>query len=175
MRHNLTGGPSIIFHGKQVKDETQIRNNPDQIVKSVVGYDANALYLWCTAQSMPMGRPRVFRLNEENKLKQVFDPDVSGKQNLWLGEIEKTSPDLRYAIKNGEKCVGPRKRKVDGYSETTNTAFEFDGCYYHGCSCVKRTGLTDPAEIDAFNKLMAERRKSTEKKHNYLPISVISL
>ena len=94
---------------------------------------------------------------------------MSGQQNLWLGKIEKSSPDLQYAIKNGKKCVGPRKRRVDGYSETTNTAFEFDGCYYHGCSCVVRPGLTVPAEIDAFNKLMTERRKSTEKKkHKYL-------
>ena len=74
MRHNLTGGLSIIFHHKQVKDETQIHNNPDQIVKSVVGYDANALYLWCTAQPMPMGRPRVFRLNKEKKVFLLKNP-----------------------------------------------------------------------------------------------------
>ena len=74
MRRNLTGGPSIIFHRKQVKNETQIRNNPAHIVKSIVGYDANTLYLWCTAQNMTMGRPRVFRLNKNQKLEHVFDP-----------------------------------------------------------------------------------------------------
>ena len=65
MRRNLTGGPSIIFHRKQVKNVTPIRNNPAEIVKSIVGYDANALYLWCTSQNMPMGRPRVYRLNSK--------------------------------------------------------------------------------------------------------------
>ena len=47
MRNNLTGGPSIIFHRQQVKDVTPIRGINDKIVKSIVGYDTNALYLWC--------------------------------------------------------------------------------------------------------------------------------
>ena len=76
MRRNLTSGPSIIFHRKQVKNETLIRNNPTRVVKSIVGYDANALYLWCTAQNMPMGHPRTFRLNADNNLQKVFNPDI---------------------------------------------------------------------------------------------------
>ena len=82
MRNNLTGGLSIIFHRKQVKNETLICNNPVRVVKSIVGYDANALYLWCTAQNMPIGQSRVFRLNKGQKLQQVFDPDVNGKNRI---------------------------------------------------------------------------------------------
>ena len=85
-----------------------------------------------------MGRPRVFRLNSENKLRRVFDPDVSEKQIKWLAERVLKYPDLRYDIKNGEECIGPQKLKVDGYCDQTKTAFEFGGCYYHGCKCVKR-------------------------------------
>ena len=100
MRRNLTGGPSIIFHRHQVKDVSLIRNNPAQIVKSIVGYDTNALYLWCMAQNMPMERARVYRLNSESKLlEKVFNPDVSEKQNVWLTELVCKYPDLRYAIK----------------------------------------------------------------------------
>ena len=97
-----------------------------------MGYDANALYIWCTAQSMPMGRPRIYRLNSKKLLEKAFDPDVSEKQNMWMAELVRKYPDLQYAIKNGEHCVGPQKLKVDGYCRQTNTAFEFDGCYYHG-------------------------------------------
>ena len=82
MRRNLTGGLSIIFHCKHVKNETLIRNNPAHVVKSIVGYDANALYLWCTAQNMPIGQSRVFRLNKGQKLQQVFDPDVNEKNRI---------------------------------------------------------------------------------------------
>ena len=58
--------------------------------------------------------------------------------------------------------------KVDGYCHETNTAFEFDGCYYHGCMCVKRSHLKNDEEVAAFKNLMKDRRKSTAKKHAYM-------
>ena len=165
MRNNLTGGPSIIFHHHQLKDVTPIRRSNDKIVKSIVGYDANALYLWCTAQPMPMGRPCVYRLNSEsNLLEKAFDPDVSEKQNVWLTQLVCKYPDLRYAIKNGEQRIGLKKSKVDGYSHQSNTAFELDGCYYHGCTCIKPSRSKNYEKIAALKKLMDERRENTEKK-----------
>ena len=68
-------------------------------------------------------------------------------------------PDLKYGIKNGEQRVGPRRLKVDGYSELKKTAFEFDGCFYHGCNCRVRKG---------YEKVMKERRDKTAEKHVYL-------
>ena len=67
MRANLTGGLSNVFHRCQIKDETPIRNNPNHLVKRVVGYDANALYLSCTGKEMPTGMPRVYRFDKEKK------------------------------------------------------------------------------------------------------------
>jgi hypothetical protein len=68
-------------------------------------------------------------------------------------------PDLQYGIKNGEAKVGWQKLKVDGYSELTDTAFEFDGCFYHGCTCKDHKG---------YEKKMKERRDKTAEKHRYL-------
>ena len=88
MRNNLTGGPSIIFYCRQVKGETPICHNNEQIVHSIAGYDANALHLWCTAQNMPMGQLRAYRRDSESEqLALAFEPDVSGKQNAWLSEL----------------------------------------------------------------------------------------
>ena len=42
-KSNMVGGPSIIFHRYHEKD------------KKIVGYDANALYLWAIMQDMPTG------------------------------------------------------------------------------------------------------------------------
>ena len=62
---------------------------------------------------------------------------VIEKQNTWLaGLCSDRYPDLRYAVKNGEQCVGLHQLKVNGHDPLSNTAFEFDGCYYHGCECV---------------------------------------
>ena len=64
--------------------------------------------------------------------------------------------------------------KVDGYSAEIETAFEFDGCYFHGCDCVRRTKLKSAAEITAFNKLMAERRTATEKKNINICVNIVT-
>ena len=101
MRDNLTGGQSIVFHRCQLKGKTLIRDNEGNIVQTVTGYDANALYLWCTGLEMPMGKPRVYHYNVvSNQIELSFDPGVSEKQNTWLaGLCNNGYPELRYAIK----------------------------------------------------------------------------
>jgi hypothetical protein len=64
---NVTGGASIVFHRYHEKDKTQItRTHYDQkewtydkegkTVKKIVGYDANALYLYCLGEEMACGK-----------------------------------------------------------------------------------------------------------------------
>ena len=78
---------------------------------------------------------------------------------MWLTSLLQHYPDLKYGIKNGEQRVGPRLSKVDGFSKLTNTAFEFDGCFYHGCTCKVHKG---------YEGLMKQRREATAEKHRYL-------
>ena len=40
----VCGGPSIIFHRYAEADQTFVRNNPEYPVKTIVGWDCNALY-----------------------------------------------------------------------------------------------------------------------------------
>ena len=53
------GGPSIIFHryheGGQIKLREDMYGEEAKTCQSVVGYDANALYLWCILQDMTTG------------------------------------------------------------------------------------------------------------------------
>ena len=65
MRANLTGGLSNIFHRCQIKDKTPIRNNAKHIVKRVVGYDANSLYLSSNGKEMPTGMPQIYRIDKK--------------------------------------------------------------------------------------------------------------
>ena len=59
IQSNNVGGPSIIFHcyheGGQTKLREDIYGEEAKTCQSVVGYDANALYLWCIMQDMPTG------------------------------------------------------------------------------------------------------------------------
>jgi len=55
MKANIAGGPSIIFNRYAKRNETFIRNG-EKVVKKIIGYDANALYLWALGNEMPCGR-----------------------------------------------------------------------------------------------------------------------
>ena len=54
VKDNIVGGPSIIFHRYHEKGVTTLRQNEYGEVarpcRSIVGYDANALYLWSLMQ-----------------------------------------------------------------------------------------------------------------------------
>ena len=54
IREDMTGGPSIVFSRKAVIDKTFIRNSSN-VCKSIVGIDANRLYLFSMCQDMPTG------------------------------------------------------------------------------------------------------------------------
>ena len=58
----MVDGPSIIFHRYHEKGKTKVRQAEMEAVgrdpkpcQGVVGYDANALYLWSIMQEMPTG------------------------------------------------------------------------------------------------------------------------
>jgi hypothetical protein len=55
MKANIAGGPSIIFNRFAKRNEAYIRNG-DKLCNKVIGYDANALYLWALGNEMPCGR-----------------------------------------------------------------------------------------------------------------------
>ena len=65
--------------------------------------------------------------------------NYSVKQILWLEyEMNRTGTFIQYARNGGEvrlTVVGGRVVEVDGYCAETNTVYEFDGCFYHGCPC----------------------------------------
>ncbi|KAG2783092.1 hypothetical protein Pcac1_g7067 [Phytophthora cactorum] len=54
MKANIAGGPSIIFNRYAKRNETKIRGG--KVCKKIIGYDANALYLWALDNEMPCGR-----------------------------------------------------------------------------------------------------------------------
>ena len=51
VKDNIVGGPAIIFHRYHEKDVTKIRGG-GETCRSIVGYDANALYLWALMQDI---------------------------------------------------------------------------------------------------------------------------
>ena len=76
LRESITGGPSIIFHRYHEQLKTFIKNIKDNICKCVLGFDANALYLYCLGQKMPKNgiRYRTNRMATKNIKNIVSNP-----------------------------------------------------------------------------------------------------
>ena len=51
---NIVGGPSIVFCRHSERNISKIRNKT-KLCQKIVGYDANALYLWAFDQEFPVG------------------------------------------------------------------------------------------------------------------------
>ena len=80
-KENIVGGPSIIFNQYHEAGKTFIRNNPNKPCKSIVGYDANTLYLWAIGQNFHAGYPLIRR--QEKYFVREF-PQFSGGCHDWI-------------------------------------------------------------------------------------------
>lgn len=55
IKQNIIGGPSIIFKRYHETKRSFIRGNPQKPCGRIIGFDANALYLYCIGKEMPAG------------------------------------------------------------------------------------------------------------------------
>ena len=158
VKDNIVGGPAIIFHRYHEKGVTRIRGG--ETCRTVVGYDANALYLWALMQDMPTGW--YTRRREENGFRPQQAQPYGQMAVQWLNrEACEIGCTIRHQANGREKRIG--KLSVDGWCADTNTAYQFHGCFWHGCPKCH----TDPDEINAVNGktmgvLLAETKKHTE-------------
>ena len=160
VKDNIVGGPAIIFHRYHEKNVTRIRGGSEPC-RSIVGYDANALYLWALMQDMPTGW--YVRRREENGFRPQQAQPYGQMAVQWLTwEAAKNGCTIRHQVNGREKRIG--KLPVDGWCAETRTAYQFHGCYFHGC-----TNCYEPQETNALNgKTMAKLLEDTKKNIAYL-------
>ena len=169
VKANIVGGPSIIFHRYHEKGVTTLRRNEygeaARPCRAIVGYDANALYLWSLMQDMPMGWYTRRRSEKDFRPEsaQLYG-QMAGEWLTW--ESERTGRSIRHQINGREKRIG--KHRVDGWCSETKTAYQFQGCFFHGCSCNRE-------EVNAVNgkpmaQLLAETRKTTAYLRHFVTV-----
>ena len=160
VKDNIVGGPAIIFHRYHEKGITKIRGG-SELCRKIVGYDANALYLWALMQDMPTGW--YVRRREENGFRPQQAQPYGQMAIQWLTrESDRTGCTIRHQGNGREKRVG--KLLVDGWCAETRTAYQFHGCYFHGCpKCY------DHEETNTLNgKTMVTLLANTKKHTAYL-------
>ena len=164
---NIVGGPSIVFHRYQEKDVTFIRPaefDDPKPCKKVIGFDANALYLWSIMQPMPTGH--FVRRKKEDGFKRQTPRRYERMAIEWLEwEAQKTGHHIRHQGNDKEKVIGQRRLPVDGYCKDTNTVYEFQGCLWHGHRC----WMTKDKTVNPINgKNLDELYKTTGEKIAYI-------
>ena len=168
IKSNNVGGPSIIFHCYHEAGATKLCENlygeAAKTCQSIVGYDANALYLWCIMQDMPSGC--YVRCREEDQFKP-HQPDVWGKTaSEWIDWVAHTnSLNIRHKYNGKEKRIGQQQLPVDGWCAQTNIVYQFHGCYWHGHGCMQEKGVT---QNDRNGKTMEQLRADTQKNSRYI-------
>ena len=168
IKSNNVGGPSIIFHRYHEADTTKLREHlygeAAKTCQSIVGYDANTLYLSCLMQDMPTGC--YVRRKAEDQFKP-HQPDVRGKTaSEWIDWVAHTnSLNIRHKYNGKEKQIGQWQLLVDGWCAQTNTVYQFHSCYWHGHNCMQEKGVT---QNDKNGRTMEQLRADTQKNSRYI-------
>ena len=78
----------------------------------------------------------------------------------WLQAMRRP---IRHALNGGEVKIGPYT--VDGFDASTNTVYEFLGCFYHGCpTCFPKRDTKNPYTLESMNTLYG---KTQERLHYF--------
>ena len=171
VKDHVVGGPSLVFHRYHEKGVSTLRQNEygeaARSCRSIVGYDANALYLWSLMQDMPMGW--YTRRREENDFRPESAQLYGQMAAEWLTwESERTGRVIQHQINGREKRIG--KLLADGRCSETKTAYQFPGCFFHGHSCTAK-------EVNEVNgkpmaELLAETRKNTAYLRHFVKVEL---
>lgn len=165
IKNNIVGGPSIIFTRHHKVGETRIRSG-DKTCGNIVGFDANALYLSCLGSDMPVGgfvrrkADNSYRADCRDKWRSMYD---------WMDWMNETyGLSICHRMNNGkEKKVGCYY--ADGYDASTNTVYEYNGCYFHGCPC---TGKYHFSQEGQDRYLATLKRSDCIKKRGFTVIEM---
>jgi hypothetical protein len=163
-RKAVCGGPSLVFsryhHAGQTKIRPTYSDNPN-LCQTVLGYDANSLYLKCLSEDMPVGF--FFRRKEEHQFRLEAPMRQSQACLEWLSHVEATEGcSIQHVFKTGRECrLGGRQIPVDGFDKANNTVYQFHGCYWHGhANCFLSKGLSEEKQ--------KERASHTDEIEKYL-------
>ena len=110
-KENIVGGPSIIFNRYHEAGKTFIRNNPNKPCQKIIGYDANALYLWAIGQNFPAGNPFIRR--QEKYFMREFPQFAAGCRDWIDWFIHERNIVIQSAFHGGERKIG--SYRVDGF------------------------------------------------------------
>ena len=156
LKRNVVGGPSIVFTRFAEAGTTFINQDQTKPCQNIAGWDANALYLYVIGQPQPCGgyvRRHAPDFKADSRL-------IQEDMFHWMDYTIKTENVNILHSRNNVHEIRIGSYYVDGYDPQNRVIYEFNGCYFHGCSvCGKDQGEDGQ-----------KRRERTEKREEYLII-----
>ena len=168
---SIVGGPSLVFCRYAEAGVTSIRQ-PDYgdealTCGSIHGFDANSLYPWAMAQDQPVGpcvvrREPDFRAETTSRARKGY----SYVSLEWLRYEAHARGDIhiQHAGNGPEVRLGVKHIPVDGFHGDSGTVFQFNGCLFHGHSCLDGS---DSGE-SWLGTTTEERREKTQYVQQYI-------
>ena len=96
LKNSIVGGPSIVFNRYHEKNKTKLRDRKHgKVCKKVIGFDANALYLWALGLLMPTGDPtqKIYENGTTpNELTQILS-DIKNDKLFGFIELDIHTPE----------------------------------------------------------------------------------
>ena len=92
LKTGMVGGPAQVFTRYHEKDVTYIRSNieREKLCKKIIGYDANALYLYCPGDVMPCGKDKltvIEKLYDKMQI-QTFERNVLEDKFFGFAQVD---------------------------------------------------------------------------------------
>ena len=94
-----------------------------KVCKKIIGYVANALYLWALMQDAPSGP--FTRRRAETNFKKESSLRMASEWLEW--EAKQRGITIRQELNETEKRMGERRLPVDGFHGQNRTVFQFQG------------------------------------------------
>ena len=102
LRTGMVGGPVQVFTRYHEKDITRIRSHvyeeKSKLTKGIIGYDVNALYLYCSGDVMPCGKDALVMNKKPFDQKRIakFSNDVLKGKVFGFAQVDIEVPDKFY-------------------------------------------------------------------------------
>ncbi len=109
-------------------------------------------------QDMPTGW--YMRRRAENGFRPQQAQPYGQMAVQWLTwESERTGLSIRHQVNGREKRIG--NLPVDGWCAQTRTAYQFHGCFWHGCPKCHQPEETNPKNGKTMAVLLTDTKKHT--------------
>ncbi|XP_041350679.1 uncharacterized protein LOC121369693 [Gigantopelta aegis] len=164
--------------GQNIMDWMTVRDDGSIEVKSEVWLTEQELRDrgMTIAESEVVPSP-IAQVPSEGYIRKDQFSKVSFQWLEWFQHKNQNKYQIQHALNGGEHLVPGTHYRLDGYCPKTNTAFEFNGCLWHGCrQCFphKRSTTIHPRTKQSIEELYAVtcRKREILKAKGYSVIEI---